>query len=161
MVINRFIKDKKGIIITDAIVSILVILLFIGIITSLVTSIVFEKTRIKLNSAQIDYMTNILEHIEKITYAYTTENNIINYINNMNPEYISAGTTTEELTTKYRVYVDVKNHNQIEGNTDKYDFIKVITLNIETTLSNKQYSMEVSRIKKAGISEVKDILENE
>ena len=51
--INIF-KEKKGIIVADAIVAILIILLFAGIVTSITINIFSEKTKIKLNSMYLD-----------------------------------------------------------------------------------------------------------
>ena len=159
MAIKKILKKEKGIIVSDAIIAILIILLFVGIITTLLVNIVLESTKIKINSGQLDFATEILEYIEKLPYQDVTEENLINYINNKNSEQVSAGTTTEELTTTYKIGIDVQSYNQIAGNERKLDIIKLVTLTIENDLGNKKYSTQITKIKKANTQEVEQILE--
>lgn len=159
MGIKKILKKEKGIIVSDAIIAILLILLFVGIIASLIVNIILESTKIKINSGQLDFATEILEYIEKLPYKDVTEENLINYVNNKNSEQVSAGTVTTGLTTTYKIGIKVQSYNQIAGNEDKLDIIKLITLTIENDLENKKYSTEITKIKKANIEEVKQILE--
>lgn len=159
MDIKKILKKEKGIIVSDAIIAILIILLFVGIITSLIINIVLETTKIKINSGQLDFATEIMEYIEKLPYKDVTEENLINYINNKNPGQISAGTSIIGLTTTYKVGITVQSYNQIPGNEEKLDIIKLVTLTIENNLENKQYSTQITKIKKADIQEVEQILD--
>ena len=159
MAIKKILKKEKGIIVSDAIIAILIILLFVGIITTLLVNIVLQSTKNKINSVQLDFATEILEYIEKLPYQDVTEENLINYINNKNSEQVSAGTTTEELTTTYKIGIDVQSYNQIAGNEGKLDIIKLVTLTIENDLGNKKYSTQITKIKKANTQEVEQILE--
>ena len=134
-------------------------MLFVGIITTLLVNIVLESTKIKINSGQLDFATEILEYIEKLPYQDVTEENLINYINNKNSKQVSAGTTTAELTTTYKIGIDVQSYNQIAGNEGKLDIIKLVTLTIKNDLRNKKYSTQITKIKKANTQEVEQILE--
>ncbi len=82
MTIKQILKKEKGIIVSDAIIAILIILLFVGIIASLIVNIVLESTKIKINSGQLDFATEILEYVENLPYEAVTEENLINYVNN-------------------------------------------------------------------------------
>ncbi len=157
---NKILKANKGIMISDALIAMLIILLFSGIVIALITNITVEKTKISQNSMIIDFATKMLEYVEKLPYADVTEENLINYVNSKNLEHISAGRTTDNLTTEYRVIVNVENYNQTEGNTDKYDFIKIVTITIESSLEGKANSIQFSKIKKANMKEVETILNN-
>ena len=57
-------KKQNGIVVTDAIIAILIVLLFVGIITSLISKISTEKYKIKINSQQISLATQIFENVE-------------------------------------------------------------------------------------------------
>src|SRR5699024_3136675 len=103
MAIKKILKKNKGIIVSDAIIAILIILLFVGIIATLIVNIVLETTKIKINSGQLNFATEILEYIEELPYENVTEENLIDYVNNKNSEQVSAGTTTEGLTTTYKI----------------------------------------------------------
>ena len=159
MDIKKILKKEKGIIVSDAIIAILIILLFVGIITTLIVNIILETTKIKINSGQLDFATEILEYIEELPYEAVTEENLINYINNKNSEQVSAGTSTAWLTTTYKIGINVQNYNQTAGNEGKLDIIKLVTLTIENNLENKKYSTEITKIKKANMQEVEQILE--
>ena len=159
MDIKKILKKEKGIIVSDAIIAILIILLFVGIITTLIVNIILETTKIKINSGQLDFATEILEYIEELPYEAVTEENLINYINNKNSEQVSAGTSTAGLTTTYKIGINVQNYNQTAGNEGKLDIIKLVTLTIENNLENKKYSTEITKIKKANMEEVEQILE--
>lgn len=158
MSIKKVLKEKKGIVLSDAIIAILIMLLFVGIITSLMISIFLESTEIKMNSQHIDYATEIFEYVEKISYEEVTQENLINYINNKNLDYVSAGTTIETLNTPYKIAIEVKKYNETEGNEDKEDLLKIVTLTIENNLLEKQYTSTISRLKKANMQEVEELL---
>lgn len=156
---RKNLKGQRGIVVSDAILAILIILLFTGIIISLITNIVMESTKIKMNSQQLDFAVELLEHIETMPYENVTEDNLIKYVNDKNAEYVSAGTTVDTLTTPYKIGIKVEKYNETEGNTDKLDIIKIVTLTIENSIEDKQYSTTISRIKKASIDEIKTMLE--
>jgi len=161
MVKPKSLGEKKGIIASDAIISILIILLFAGIITSLITNIVLESTKIKMNSQQIDFATELLEYTEKIPYGTVTEiqDSLVNYVNDKNADYVSAGTDISTLTTPYKIEINVENYNETEGNEEKLDLLKLITITVESNLRNKAYSTQITGIKKASMQEAKEMIE--
>ena len=158
MTIKQILKKEKGIIVSDAIIAILIILLFVGIIASLIVNIVLESTKIKINSGQLDFATEILEYVENLPYEAVTEENLINYVNNKKSEQVTAGTDTTRLTTTYKIGIKVQSYNQIPGNEEKLDIIKLVTLTIENDLEDKKYSTEITKLKKANIQEVEQML---
>lgn len=162
MVTKKELNKENGIVVSDAIIAILIVLLFVGIITSLITNIVLESAKIKLDSQHINIATEILEYIEQASYSDIEEEDVINHINNMNPDYIVAARTREELEgieKLYKVVVNVERYNEIPGNEDKLDLIKIIEITIESNLDGKTREMQLSRIKKATMQEVQTILE--
>ena len=56
MGIKKILKKEKGIIVSDAIIAILLILLFVGIIASLIVNIILESTKIKTVQDAIDFI---------------------------------------------------------------------------------------------------------
>lgn len=157
MLIKKTLKEKKGIILSDAIIAILIILLFAGLITSLMAKIFLESAKIKSSSQQMDFSTEIFEYVEKIPYASVTQENLINYINNKNADYVSAGDTIESLNTPYKIAITVETYVP-EENANRLDIIKIITVKIENNLGSKPYSTTTSRIKKATMQEIEEML---
>ena len=154
----ELIREEKGIVVTDAIIAILIIMLFTGLITSLTSKIMIEKMKIKMNSQQMTFVTQIFEHIEKMEYNEVTEENVINYINSIEPTKISAGTSLDNLTTANKIKVKVEKYETTEENPG-FDLVKIVTLTIQNELDNKQYTTEISRIKKATMQDVKNELD--
>ena len=154
----ELIREEKGIVVTDAIIEILIVMLFTGLITSLISKIMIEKMKIKMNSQQMTFVTQIFEHIEKMEYNEVTEENVINYINSIEPTKISAGTSLDNLTTANKIKVKVEKYETTEENPG-FDLVKIVTLTIQNELDNKQYTTEISRIKKATMQDVKNELD--
>lgn len=155
--INKL-REKKGVIVLDAIISIMIILLFAGLTISLIYNIVLESTRAKISSQQMDFAVEIFEYAEKLPYESVTQANLVSYINNKNLDYVSAGENTENLSTIYKIAINVQSYNDIEGNSDKENIIKIITLNIENEVAGKPFITEVATLKKATIEEAEDII---
>lgn len=152
MLMKELFRKQRGIIVSDVIISILLILLFGGIITSLIVNIILETQIIKLNSQQIDFTTDVLEYVETLSYADVTEASLIDYINEKNLDYLSASSSTDTLTTTYKMAIDVQKYCEQEGNSDKLDIIKIITVTVKTELNNKEYNTTISCLKKEDMS---------
>lgn len=152
-------KKQNGIVVTDAIIAILIVLLFVGIITSLISKISTEKYKIKVNSQQMSLFTQIFEYVEKSSYADVTEDNLIAYINEIDSGKISAGTSLNDLTTPNKVKVKVEKYTPNEEG-EHLDLVKTITITIENEFDNKIYKTEMSRLKKVSSQEIKEMLEN-
>ena len=161
MVINKIFRGHKGIIVSDAIVAILLLLLFVGIITSLMSNVFFESAKIKISSQQMDYATEIFEYVEKLRYEEVTENNLIQYVNNKNVEYVKAGTSIEEIdeNVSYKIAIKVETYIPTDETLPKLDLIKTVTLTIENNLADESYMTTISKIKKANAEEVKKSLD--
>lgn len=157
--IKSYFKKQKGVIVTDAIIAILIIMLFVGIIASLMYNIVLETIKTKINSQQIDFATQIFEHIEKSAYADVTVENIIDFVNeNYNDELVTVGENVESLTGTYKIGITVTPYNELEGNEEKYDLLKIVTLKIQSEINDKKYTTEMSTVKKTTIEEAEKII---
>ena len=157
--IRKKCKKQNGIVVTDAIIAILIVLLFVGIITSLISKISTEKYKIKINSQQMSLFTQIFEYVEKSSYADVTEDNLIAYINEIDSGKISAGTSLDTLTTPNKVKVKVEKYTPAEE-SEYLDLVKTVTISIENEFDNKTYRTEISRLKKISLQEIKEMLEN-
>ena len=157
--IKNYLKKQQGIMVTDAIIAILIMMLFLGIITSLMYNIVLETTKTKISGQQVGFITEIFEYIEKCDYEEVTVVNIIDYINsNFDTELVSGATDIAELTTKYKIGITITPYNELEGNEDKYNFIKLIELKVQADISDKTYTTEISTVKKVTIQEAEEIV---
>ena len=159
MIISNILKEKKGIIVADAIVAILIMLLFAGIVTSITVNIFSEKTKIKLNSMYLDVVTEILEYVQQAEFKDVTEANLINYVNAKNSEYFSAGASLADLTTPYKIQINVENYIP-EGSEAQLNLVKIVRVKLQKTVGEKTYEKSVSKLKKANASDLKELFEN-
>lgn len=163
--LKKYLGNQKGVLVSDAIVSILIILVFAGTITTLIYNIVLESMKVKIESKKISIFTNIFEYVEKMPYSTITADNICNYINSdefdiANASAIINKANINTLTTAYKVVVKVEQYTGTEDIEVKYDLVKKVTIIVENTLSGNTYSTEMSTIKKANSAETKEIVEN-
>lgn len=162
MIEKEKLKQQKGIVVSDAIVAILIILLFAGIITSIMVNITLESTKIKMNSQQIDFATEIFEYVEGLAYDDVTQDSLINYVNGKNMTVVSAGATIDTVSNTdapYKIGIQVETYTPSDTSLPELDIVKTITLTIENNLNGKSYSTTMSTIKKATMDEVKAKLE--
>lgn len=150
---SKCIKKQNGFVISDAILAIIILIMFTSIITSLIYNIVLTSKRIKLNSKQIADITDIFSYAEQIQYDDVTTENLIAYVNNKGNETISAGTEAGALSTPYKLIISVQKYNETEGNIDKEDIIRIITVKAECNLAGKTYETEMSALRKMTMEE--------
>lgn len=151
--------EQRGIITSDAIVAILIIMLFVGIITSIITNIVLESSKIKINSQQMDFATELMEYAEQLPYEEVTETKLIAYVNSKYDEdRVKAGESIEELDSPYKIAVSVETFIPEDETLPKLDIIKTVTLTIQNTLVNKVYTTTMSTVKRATAEEIEKIL---
>jgi len=153
---KKGIKKQEGFVVSDAILAILILIMFTGIITSLIYNIVVTSKKIKINSEQLACITDVFNYAEKLAYDEVTAEKLISYVNEKsgNNNLLTAGSDIAELTTPYKMSIKVEKYNETEGNTEKKDLIKIITLKVETKLSKKNYTTEMKMLKKVNKEEL-------
>ena len=161
MITIKSLKKDKGIIISDAVIAVLLMLLFVGVIMSLMLNVFRESAKIKISSQQMDYITEIFEHVEKIKYEEVTVDNLIKFINDKNVDYVKAAASIDEIdeTVSYKIAINVESYIPTDETLPKYDLIKTVTLTIENNLADEAYTTTSSKIKKANMEEVAKIIE--
>ena len=142
-------KKENGIVGSDALIAILIITLFVGLISSLIYNIYLSNSSLKRMSKANSYIIDLAEYTEKIFYDDVTEQNLIEYFNGKyNNEEAKAQSNSEEpAKTPFAVIIGVQNYNQTEGNTEKLDLIKEITITIKYKLGNKNQELSIKKIK--------------
>jgi len=143
-------KDNKGIVVADALVAFLIIAIFTGLIITLTYNIYISANFTKRNSAAVNYGVNIIEYIEKTDYSNITEENLIKYVNENLDEKVSAEIAKNQsnLTTPYKVILEVQKYNETEGNEEKQDLIKTIRVKVKYNLGDSEKEVNFEKIKK-------------
>lgn len=151
-------KNNNGFAASDALIAVLIIALFTGIIASLLYNIYLSNASLKRMSKANGYIVDMFEYIDKIYYEDVNKDNLITYFNNkyyyqedgatpkQNVE-VMAGNDITTLNTPFKVIINVQNYNEIEGNEDKLDLVKQITMSVTYKLGGKDQTVEMKRIK--------------
>lgn len=127
MKINR----ESGFVGVDMILSILAVLIFSGLIISLMYNNAVENIKIKRQALAIIYLTETFENIGIANYEDVTQENKANFI------------PTEVADKNYEMDITI-NEDENEQITKK------ITATISYKLANKKYEYSIERIKMKG-----------
>lgn len=139
---KRFLKSNKGITGADAVLGVALAILFSGIIATLSYNIYVTSSSLKRSSKALEYITSTFEYVATQYYDNVTEDNIKNYISTKLDRKISINEGTP-----YKAQVSVTNYNQMEGNTDKLDLVKEITMSVTYKLGDKDQTIEIKSAK--------------
>lgn len=151
-------ENNNGFAASDALIAVLIITLSTGIIASLIYNIYLSNASLKRMSKANGYIVDVFEYIDKIYYDDVNNKNLIEYFNNkyyyetdgVTPKQnadVMAGDNITTLNTSFKVIINVQNYNEIEGNEDKLDLVKQITMSVTYKLGGKDQTIEIKRIK--------------
>jgi Tfp pilus assembly protein PilE len=156
---NRIIKQEKGFAASDALIAILIISLFAGLVAVISYNNYIASSSIKRMSKATGYIVDMFEYIDKTYYDDVTEEKLINYFNNKYYYETNNGTPKKDAEVKiidiqdtiddtpFKAELTLINYNQTEGNEDKIDLVKEITMKVTYKLGNKEQNLEMKRIK--------------
>lgn len=157
---KNYIRKENGFATSDALIAVLVIVLFSGLIATLTYNIYLANTSTKRISKANGYITDIFEYVDKSYYDDISIENIANYFNNK--YYYQENTTTpredaevsmgkheEELTTPFKILLKVENYypNPNAPKEEKLDLVKEITITVKYKLGRREQEIEISRAK--------------
>lgn len=145
-------KENKGFTQADIVISIVILMLFTTLVTALFYNSYVSSIKSKRHSEATTYLSKIFESTELISYD-NLENEIIDVINKIDSDRLSGTiveneNTQKNLSTPYKAEVEITNYNQMEGNTDKEDLVKQITVTIKYNYrKGKEETVTAKRLK--------------
>ena len=152
---KKFLKESKGIVASDALIAILIISLFTGVIATLLYNIYIANTSLKRMGIANSYVIEILEYADELYYEDLTTSDALtqkfSWLNEENnPEQI-PGLMWElkgSPENDYRVQIDLKKYEpEHEEDEVVYDLVRQITVNISYKVGRRTQNIEISRIK--------------
>ena len=155
---KKFLKEQKGFAASDALIAVLIIVLFSGLIATISYNIYISNSSIKRMSKATNYIVDLFEYIDKINYEDVTKEKLTNYFNNKY-YYAEDGTTPktdaevkikeaeENVHTPFKAEISIVKYNETEGNTDKLDLVQEITMTVRYKLGNKDQEITMTRNK--------------
>lgn len=142
---NRILKIKqnKGFTTADIVVSIIVIMIFVGMITTLFYNFYLSTSAKNRNAMATNYIIDVIEEIKSMEYdSVQTDNETSHSINGL----IETLEAKKGIPKEYTITGEVQKYNETLGNTDKKDLVKILTIRAEYTLGNKTEKIEISTL---------------
>ena len=149
-------KNNNGFAASDALIAVLIIALFTGIIASLLYNIYLSNASLKRMSKANGYIVDVFEYIDKIYYDdvtieklkeqytylkdFTGDDNSIQQDENTNRLGILEGIDED----KYTVMIVL---DQYKPDENSLDLVKQITMSVTYKLGGKDQTVEMKRIK--------------
>lgn len=135
------IKQNKGIGLSDAIIAVIILMIFTGIIISVSYNIYIQSHFIKRNEQATNYIVEIFEYAQGIIFEDIDSTNLVNYISD---KYDIVKTVSGkynegiEVVTGYTIFVEVQ---------DKYpDYIKQVDITVVYKLGGKNKTVNMSTL---------------
>ena len=127
-------KGKRGVTTADIVISVIIIMLFIGIITTLYYNFYITTSSKNRNAMATNYLIDIIEETKILKYVDVDQEAVQDIITNAN------------IPEGYTVTASIQKYNETEGNTDKIDLIKILKVNVQYTVAGKAEKIEMSTL---------------
>lgn len=130
------IKNETGITGIDLVIAIIIMSIFIGIITTLMTNIYRQSLEVQASSYAMAYATVILEKVDEKSFEEV-----------QNPNFIEELKESGEITMPddYKITLDISNPDNVTQ--DVASVIKKATVTVSYNVNNKEQSMSISKLK--------------
>lgn len=151
---KKFLKGNSGIGASDAIIAILIISLFTGLIATILYNIYISNTSLKRMGTANSYIIDILEYSEKLYYEDLTTSNKMQAEFSLTESENPDEPEEENLKRLWKLEGTINNGYNVEITLDKYtpeensyDLVRKITVTINYKVGNRNQEISVYRIK--------------
>lgn len=137
------IKGNRGFTTADIVVAIVVMMIFVGMIATLFYNFYLSTTAKNRNAMATNYIVDVIEEIKAMNYdEVQKDTQDSNSINNL----IQQLEATKQIPKEYIITGEIQKYNETEGNTDKKDLVKILTIRVEYSLGKKTEKIEISTL---------------
>lgn len=148
-----YLKRQNGVTGVDASVAVLIIILFVGLISTLFYNVYISNVSTQRATLATNYTIDILEKAQMAEYNDLVIENVDTLIKQINGlENIESKIIEDETIKKYEgtiqgftIQIQIQKYNEMPGNEDKQDIIKIITVTTTYPVGNGTGAYEVSR----------------
>lgn len=130
---KQFLKGNRGVTITDIVIAMIVLSLFVGVIGNLYYQIALQNSIIQVNTVAVYYVVKIAEDIDKMAYE-----KVVNELNNTIKQ-------TYEIPDAINITISVE--KQSDTDPSKEDIIKTVVIRAEYTCYDQTRVYEVKKLK--------------
>ena len=132
---NRY-KREEGVTIIDLVIAIIIMSVFVGVITTLMTGIYKKSLEVQISSNAMSYATIILEKIDEKSFEEV-----------QNPNFVENLKASGEVTIpeEYTIKLNVENPDNVSEEVS--DVIKKATVTVNYKIRNEEKSISISKLK--------------
>ena len=156
------IREQKGFAASDALIAVLLIRLFSGLIATISYNIYLSNSSIKRMSKATNYIIDVFEYIDTIEYDKVTKLDLSSYFNNKyyignKPEVkmLVDGENIQDVNTPFIAEINIVKYKDTEEtlDTEGLDLVQEITMTVKYKLGNKDQVITMKRNKTKEITE--------
>ena len=136
--LKKIIRNNKGFATSDIIISIVILMLFTGLVASLFYNYYISNSKTTRASMACLCIIDTIENIHKMNYEDVTNENVNMKIQELYNNNI--------IPNQYKVTANIEKYNEIEGNEEKEDIIKILTVNVQYSLNNKIENLSIKNL---------------
>ncbi len=131
-------KNNKGFSTAEIIIAIIIIIFFSGLIAGTYYNYYISNSAKTRNARASLCIVDVIENVKAMEYEKIDEQSVKNKIDEMYENNI--------LPKQYTVTADIQKYNEIEGNEEKLDLIKIIKVKVIYEVGNDEKELEISSI---------------
>lgn len=142
-------KKNNGFAASDALIAIVIITIFTGLISTIAYNIYLSNASLKRMSKANNYIIDVFEYIDKMYYEDVNEENLTEYVNEKykNEDVQAVNSEETEVQTPFKFVIKVQNYNEMTGNEGKLDLVKEITATVKYKLGNREQIITMKKSK--------------
>ena len=144
--IKKTIKKQNGFAAADALIAILILSLFTGIVATLSYNVYIASTSAKRSVEADSYIIDFYEYVDVSTFESITEENLVDYINGLKDSKISAtNLNIDSLNTPYKMKISVDDY--IPNGATAGGLVKNVSLTIKYNVGKKTNTIQIQHVK--------------
>ena len=132
------IKENKGFTTSDIIISVIMIMIFVGIITTLFYNFYLTTSAKNRNAIATNCIIDVIEQTKAMKYDEPTQESVETLIDSLEAD--------KTIPEGYTVTAQLQKYNETENNTDKKDLIKILKVTVKYTVGEKTEKIEISTL---------------
>lgn len=141
------IRQEKGITTADLAIAIIILIIFVSLISTAFYNYYISSAGKNRSAIATNCAIDVIEQVKKMEYDQITQETVEQLVEKMKTTGIEVSTgNTIYIPKPYIVTVNLKNYHQTEGNTDKKDVIKQLTVTVQYEVSKKTEQIQISRL---------------
>lgn len=132
------IRQNKGFTSQDVVISIIIIVIFVSIITTLFYNFYISTSAKNRNAIALNCIIDVIEQAKMLNYDELDQTKI--------EELLGTLKSNKTIPNGYEVSVEIQKYNELEGNTDKKDLIKILKVKVQYLVGQKTEKIEISTL---------------